>query len=398
MQLAMFLARVICVATLAFVTACSYPGASSSVTPSAASAGRAGPLFSATFVYGVNGGGNNVSAYKIGAAGALVSVPGSPFAAGTGPEAMTIVWTYDSAGNVYHTWAYVVDNTANAVTAYSVNVLNGALTQITGSPFSAGTGPIAVAAAPSGPFLYVANSNSNNVSAYRINVATGALTVVAGSPFAAGTSPDGVVVSTNGFFAYVSNAGSNNVTAYKITPNTGKLTQLASSPFSAGTGPAAVATDYSGSWLYVPNYSSNNISAYAMNPHTGVLSAVSGSPFSSANGPIAIALGHRATTGFAYVANAAANKTSGYKINGSGQLIATPNSPYSAGTLPHGVTVESGVHEVYVINQTSNNISGYHVHTNGSLATMSGSPFSAGNTPFAIVSCMSDGTKCTPPM
>ena len=38
-------------------------------------------------------------------------------------------------------------------------------------------------------FAYVANSFSNNVSAYSIDGTTGALTEVAGSPFLAGSGP-----------------------------------------------------------------------------------------------------------------------------------------------------------------------------------------------------------------
>ena len=53
----------------------------------------------------------------------------------------------------------------------------------TGSPFAAGTSPQAIATDPTGRFLYVSNGTSKNMSAYSINLFTGALTPVPGSPF-----------------------------------------------------------------------------------------------------------------------------------------------------------------------------------------------------------------------
>ena len=46
---------------------------------------------------------------------------------------------------------------------------------------------------PGGTFAYVANFGSNNVLAYSINATTGALTPVTGSPFTAGSGPNSVV-------------------------------------------------------------------------------------------------------------------------------------------------------------------------------------------------------------
>ncbi|HET6465551.1 MAG TPA: beta-propeller fold lactonase family protein, partial [Nitrospiria bacterium] len=59
---------------------------------------------------------------------------------------------------------------------------------------TAGTSPNAVTVDPSAQFVYVANSSSN-VSAYTIDQTTGALTDVSGSPFTAGTDPLSLSVS-----------------------------------------------------------------------------------------------------------------------------------------------------------------------------------------------------------
>jgi hypothetical protein len=88
-------------------------------------------------------------------------------------------------------------------------------------------------------FAYVANESSNNVSAYRIG-ADGALTQLSGSPFAAGTMPFSVAVDPTGKFAYVANIDDNNVSAYSIGAD-GALKQVTGSPFATGSAPSSVA-------------------------------------------------------------------------------------------------------------------------------------------------------------
>ncbi len=91
------------------------------------------------------------------------------------PEALII-----GANNVI----YVAD-AEGYVSAYTYS--NGALTEIPGSPFPAGTDPVAIAQGSTGD-IYVANAGSNNISGYSADV-TGVLTPLPGSPYPTGTSP-----------------------------------------------------------------------------------------------------------------------------------------------------------------------------------------------------------------
>jgi hypothetical protein len=131
-------------------------------------------------------------------------------------------------------FAYVANPSSNNVSAYSIGA-NGALTQLSGSPFAAGNTPVSVAVDPTGKFAYVANNFSNNVSAYSIG-ADGSLTQLTtlGSPFATGNGPYSVAVDPTGKFAYVANSRDSTVSAYSIGAN-GALTQLSGSPFAAGS-------------------------------------------------------------------------------------------------------------------------------------------------------------------
>ena len=129
-------------------------------------------------------------------------------------------------GSTAPPFVYVSNQGSNNVSAYTINGANGALAVVAGSPFGAGTTPNAVALSSNGQFLYVANGGSNNISAFTTNTTTGVLTAVAGSPFGAGTAPNALTVSPNGQFLFVANGGGN-VSAYAITTGTGVLTPVA---------------------------------------------------------------------------------------------------------------------------------------------------------------------------
>jgi hypothetical protein len=96
-------------------------------------------------------------------------------------------------------FAYVANGPGNNVSAYSIGA-DGALTQLSGSPFATGTAAISVAVDPTGKFAYVANRGAPpafltaRVSAYSIG-ANGSLTPLSGSPFAAGNEPSSVAIT-----------------------------------------------------------------------------------------------------------------------------------------------------------------------------------------------------------
>jgi YVTN family beta-propeller protein len=138
-------------------------------------------------------------------------------------------------------------------------------------------GPISIAADPTGKFTYAANNNSNNVSGYTIDATTGVLTEITGSPFEAGSNPSCIALDPSGKFVYVTNSGSDNVSAYTIDANTGALTELDESPFSLGSQPESITVDPTGNFAYIV-MSDNNISTYEIDAISGSLIEVAGSP------------------------------------------------------------------------------------------------------------------------
>jgi 6-phosphogluconolactonase (cycloisomerase 2 family) len=240
-----------------------------------------------TFAYVTNVWDNTISGYAINAAtGALTPIAGSPFAAGPDPRGIVI----DLTGQ----FAYVTNldsDLASTVSGYSINPASGALTQLAGSPWTAGSGPIWVAVNRTNNFLYVTNFSSNNVYGYTINHNSGALTPVIGSPWtAAGTEPVGVALK--GKFAFVADQNPHStgaVSAYTINPATGALTPVVGSPFATGTETVDVAVSPAGKFVYATNYYSGNVSAFSINPNSGALTPVPGSPFTAGTQPIGIA-------------------------------------------------------------------------------------------------------------
>ena len=241
----------------------------------------------AQFVYVANSTSNNVSAYSIGANGALTPVPGSPFAAGTQPQSVAVDPTAK--------FAYVANlgsaPTFNSnVSAYSIGA-NGALTPIPGSPFAAGNRPAVVAVDPTGKFAYVANSGifpiPGSVSGYSIG-ANGALTPVPGSPFKALDSPNSVDVDPTAKFVYVANSNDSNVPNISgfIIGASGALTTAPGSPYTAGTNPFAVTVDPTGKFAYVANAVGGNISAFSIGANGALHRVVPGSPFAAPIQPL----------------------------------------------------------------------------------------------------------------
>jgi 6-phosphogluconolactonase (cycloisomerase 2 family) len=264
----------------------------------------------ANFAYVANKGDNSVSIFAVNAAGRLTSW--GSVGTGTQPNSVTV--------DPSNKFVYVANYGSNNVSAFEINPSTGALTAITGSPFSAGNNPVSITVDPTGMFAYVANFGDNTVSAYTINASTGALTAV--GAIAAGTNPASVTVDPTGWFAYVANYGSNNVSAYTINAITGALTAVSDSPYASGTGPQDVAVDPTGRYAYVANINSSNVSAYIIDAATGALDAISGSPYAAGTNPAFVVIGP--TGEAAYVANYGGGNVSSYIIDPSTGVLTVP--------------------------------------------------------------------------
>jgi 6-phosphogluconolactonase len=232
---------------------------------------------------------DNITAYSVDAStGALSVTSESPFSGVSEPEGMAIA----PSGNFLYTSDTEYSESAGEISGFSINSGNGALTQISGSPFAGHATPQIMAVAPRGGFLYIPNEDGDNksggsVSVDSINISTGALSEIPGSPYSAAGYPAVAAVTPSGAYLYVTLNGYDEVAGFSIEPSSNALIPVPGSPFAAGTAPLGAAVDPSGQFLYVANNGSNNISAYQIATN-GSLTALSGSPFATGSEPVGV--------------------------------------------------------------------------------------------------------------
>ncbi|MGB7266438.1 MAG: beta-propeller fold lactonase family protein [Terracidiphilus sp.] len=196
-----------------------------------------------------------------------------------------------TAVNVLASGAYVYVTAYDSSVTPSVGYIfgfsvgaNGLLTPLSGSPYSAGVQPSAIASDPTSTYVYAPDFSTGNVRGF--SVASGNLTPLAGSPFPAGNQPAGIVVDPSYPYAYVTNSLDATVTAYSMS--SGALNRLGS--YATGLQPGAIGIDPSTShFLYVANFLGNDVSGYQLSATAGTLLVSQFSPFPSNDNPTAVA-------------------------------------------------------------------------------------------------------------
>ena len=336
------------------------------------------------YSYVTNAADNTLSSYRVDATTGALTVVGMPIATGASPSAMVAV-DYGYYGNRF---VYVGNEGSNDVSAFAVNSATGALTAVPGSPFAAGTDPKAMTF-DGRSNLYGANAGSDTLSAYAIDPNTGALTPLSPATIATGKGPTSIVVGPDGSVIYVANhGGSNDISAFYSG-----LIPVPGSPFPAGGNPLSLALGAGGKLLYSanPDATHPSISGFSIDPATGALSPLNGSPFPlpvshyMAIEQTGIQAGSLSspTSGYLYVTTDAS--IVGYAFDWTtGALTALPGFPVAAGANANSVNIV-GDQFLYVANDGAANISGFTLDLlTGALTPMAGSPFPAGNHPQFI--------------
>jgi 6-phosphogluconolactonase len=300
---------------------------------------------------------------------------------------------------------YSASSGSDDVSAYAINAATGALTAVTGSPFSTDDAPLFIAANAAGSALYVANQGSASapprLSAYSINATTGALTQVTASPFdlshpppAAGPSPVArPILHPSGAFGYLGIRNVGKLYGATVDSTSGNLTEILGIPF-VGTGLQFGAFDAAGKVLYLPHDNFNGgaagaISAYTANAPSGVLTPL-GSFATGGRQPGGITFNAAGT--YLLSANNVSGTVSVFAVDAtSGTLTAAPGSPFStgAGATPTSVSIHQSGKFVYVSNTNAapapSSIAAFQLNpTTGALTPVAGSPFSTGGTVAAV--------------
>ena len=216
--------------------------------------------------------------------GALTPISGSPFpaAAPSSPgfsQPATLM-------AVDQTNQFLYVSTSAGISGYTINQSTGQLTAIAGSPFggSSVTDPWTIVITPTNSYLYELQAqNAGKLFGYSIDQTSGALTPLSGSPFSTGScgsmvapgtigipGPDNITIASAGKFMY------DNCGIYSIDETNGTIAQV------SGSGPGdwpviSPAGDFL--WAITGDQQSCfhcdiGITTYQVNASTGALTAV----------------------------------------------------------------------------------------------------------------------------
>lgn len=231
--------------------------------------------------------------------------------------------------------------TSSTVSALAKNGQTGGLSPVTGSPFPDHLEGGRLAVDALGRFLFVLNANTNGISMFQINSSSGALTEVPGSPFSAGmtinpnqapSQPISLATEKSGKYLYVGYTGGNvqnfcAITPFAIDAANLRLTLTDQLSFDVNFNPVQMFSDPRGLFLYVANGS--NPFTQAQNGDTTVYSITATDGSLSING----------TAGGGSNARAIASDPQGrFFFEGGGQLEGSifwgPISPLDGTSVP----------------------------------------------------------------
>jgi 6-phosphogluconolactonase len=294
--------------------------------------------------------------------------------------ASTAIWM--SCGSTSSHFLYASIPGSNQIVAYREDPNSGVLTQLSGSPISAGQAVQSIVIHPSGKFLYAANSGEGDVSLYTIST-VGVLTEVTPRTVV-GTAPTLLVMDSAGGLLYVANSGSFNISVFSIGAK-GALSPVGT-PFPIGMNPLNMTLSPSGGVLYVTGEAQNIgiIEAFAVTQGIPCTSPACLLPISNTgNDPYGLVVAPGG--GFLYTANLLDNSISELPINADGSLglINTIGQQYSG---PISLLIDKSGTYLYAANQGSANLTAYSIGSDGALTLLTTSPFATATNPSVIAS------------
>lgn len=329
----------------------------------AASFGCSAP--STHLMYATLQGTNGVAAFRVrNSTAAFTPIVGSPYPTGNSPSSIVV----DPARK----FAYVANQVDNTISRFAINGTIGSLAEIT-PRVDTGFSPRAMLMSSNGNLLFVLNQASNNITVYSVN--SGALTEISGSPFTVFNNPVAMILTPSGNFLYVLNSNLAVVFGYSVS-SSGSLQQIPGPPTPTGTGnqatgagPSAMAVDPGGKFLYVANTLQNTLAILAINSSTGALAPIVDSPFLTGTSPASLAVTPSGT--YLYVANLGSNNVTGYSIDSSGEPTELSGSPFSTVGSPVLIVSDPNGNFLYTVNQTTKLISSLQI-TSGTGALTNG--------------------------
>ena len=299
-----------------------------------------------------------------------------------------------SAGPAFVYALNQVNGGPNLIYGFRINPSTGALTPISGSPFSSGgtggAGAFSEHVAYVKGRLFVVNQGSSSLSVLAVNPNTGGLTALPFSPIALSGNLACVAVHPSG--SPVAVGGNAGVASLAITATS--ATAAPGSPFpTIGTSPYSCAFSRDGDYFYTGGSVGASTAGFAVAPN-GTLTAIAGSPFDSgAPNPVGYATD---AAGRLFTSTIGAGAGLRVFTTTSGALTGAIDNPFASGLTEgiQGILHPSGFY--LVADRGGNGLVGvYQIAGAGAATTLSavaGSPFSTGGTSTVALALSPDGS------
>ncbi len=258
---------------------------------------------------------------------------------------------------------------------------DGAMSPVTGSPFTTGTG-LSLAITPDAEKVYVA-SLEGAITGYRIG-SDGALSPIFGAQAIIGAPVVGLAITPDGSTMFATIGGViNEVRSFSISPS-GAIAPTgapaASVPGLSALSLPVITPDTR--HLFVTSFLANTVTGFVIQPDASLTRVGQWDTGAQPALPTVTPNGR-----FLYVSNEQTGDLSGYAIGADGSLTPTPGQPYSTGGQPHGTTYTPNSRRLYVPEVEGGTIVGFRIETDGALTPLPGSPYPApeGTLPGRVV-------------
>ncbi len=307
-------------------------------------------------------------------------------------------------------YVYVTNskNNPGQINVYYTDARSGALTQITGSPFSSGgIDPVGLVTSPNFKFLYVVNkgqggSAGSGIVEFSIGANAKLSLVHTYAPADSLTAPNAVAINSAGTLLFVTytyqpgfsavHPGPGALVVYPINSDGSLGTPVANGnlsyyPLNTGTDvlkPTAVnvltqnpvnSTTAGPTFVYVVSQNSTtglgDISAFSFgsggaltyvpcSSSASICDSTGNGTYNAGTAPNAIASTPRGL--FLYVTDSVNNQLISYTVQSTGQIIPNTDGPTRTDVFPDAVTVDPRGMYIYVANYTANDVSAYTIN------------------------------------
>lgn len=286
---------------------------------------------SGNYVYVANQGSTTLAGFQISTAGALTAITGSPFSLPAAPITVTV-----SRANTY-----VFVGTALGIYGYAIGT-GGVLTALNSGSALVSTlsGVQWLETSPDGQWLLSLNQDGVTISEYSIAASTGLLALAQTYTYTGLSGialPKMLRIAPNGASAFAT-LGTGGEVAFTFNTSNGLLTQTGVLNPPNQSSDAAIAIDSNSAFLYlVRTGTSQGLSVYTMGANASLTSV--GATYTTGSVPASVAIDP--TNAYVYVANSGDGTISGYGSATPSQLSTLSGSPYSSGGGVSAMGVDS---------------------------------------------------------